>query len=86
MTIWPLLNDRLTGNTQAFKDTDYVNIRDDGYDIYFSLNQNQTKTFEFRFNAAFAGDYLRPAIQCSAMYDDRIQAVLPGGKTVIRQE
>ena len=81
-----IINDRLTGNTQAFKDTDYVNIRDDGYDIYFSLNQNQTKTFEFRFNAAFAGDYLRPAIQCSAMYDDRIQAVLPGGKTVIRQE
>lgn len=81
-----IINDRLTGNTKAFREADYVNIRDDGYNIYFNLNQNQTKTFEFRFNAAFAGDYLRPAIQCSAMYDDRIQAVLPGGRTMIRQE
>lgn len=80
-----IINDRLTGNTQAFKGADYVDIRDDRYYVYFDLAQDHTKTFHFRFNAAFPGDYTRPAIQCSAMYDNSIQAVLPGGKTVIRK-
>lgn len=80
-----IINDRLTGNTGAFKDADYVDIRDDRYYVYFSLGQDLTKIFKFRFNAAFAGEYTRPAIQCSAMYDNNIQAVLPGGKTIIQK-
>lgn len=80
-----IINDRLTGNTNAFREADYADIRDDRYYIYFSLDQNQTKTFRFRFNAAFPGDYIRPAIRCGAMYDNRIEAVLPGGKVLIRQ-
>ncbi|MDR1757098.1 MAG: alpha-2-macroglobulin [Culturomica sp.] len=78
-----IINDRLTGNTQAFTGADHTDIRDDRYYVYFSLEQGQSKTFRFRFNCAFPGTYLRPAIRCSAMYDDYIQAVLPGGKTVI---
>ncbi len=78
-----IINDRLTGNTQAFTGADHTDIRDDRYYVYFNLTQGQSKTFRFRFNSAFPGTYLRPAIQCSAMYDNYIQTVLPGGETVV---
>lgn len=79
-----IINDRLTGNTSAFKEADYADIRDDRYYIYFSLKQNQSKTFKFRFNAAFPGIFTQPAITCNAMYDNSIEAVLPGGKVSIQ--
>lgn len=79
-----IINDRITGNTSAFKEADYVDIRDDRYYVYFSLKQEQTKTFRFRFNAAFPGIFTQPAITCEAMYDHSIEAVLPGGKIEIR--
>lgn len=79
-----IINDRLTGNTSAFREADYADIRDDRYYIYFNLKQNQTKTFRFRFNAAFRGDFMQPAITCSAMYDNAIEAVLPGGEVHIK--
>lgn len=81
-----IINDRLTGNLSAFKEADYVDIRDDRYYVYFNLNQNQTKTFTFRFNAAFAGEYLQPAITCNAMYDHAIEAIWPGRKISIHQK
>lgn len=79
-----IINDRLTGNTNAWPGAEHVDIRDDRYYVYFSLEQNQTKTFKFRFNAAFKGEYMLPAINCSAMYDNSIQAILPGGKVNIQ--
>ncbi len=79
-----IINDRLTGNTSAFKEADYVDIRDDRYYVYFSLKQEQVKTFKFRFNAAFPGIFTQPAVTCEAMYDHSIEAVLPGGKVEIR--
>lgn len=78
-----IINDRLTGNNNAWPGAEYVDIRDDRYYVYFSLDQNQTKTFKFRFNAAFRGKYMLPAIQCTAMYDNDIQAVWPGGEIII---
>lgn len=75
-----IINDRLTGNNNAWQGAEYVDVRDDRFYVYFDLQQNQTKTFKFRCNAAFKGEYLLPAITCSAMYDNSIQAVLPGGK------
>lgn len=77
-----IINERLTGNA-TLPGTEYVDIRDDRFYVYFSLGQNQSKTFKFRCNAAFRGEYMLPAINCSAMYDNSIQAVLPGGKVVI---
>lgn len=73
-----IINERLTGNA-SMPGADNVNIRDDRFYVYFSLDQNQSKTFKFRCNAAFRGEYMIPAIYCSAMYDNGIQAVLPGG-------
>ena len=79
-----IINERLSGNANAYPGAEYADIRDDRFYIYFNLEQNQTKTFRFRCNAAFRGEYQLPAINCSAMYDNSIQALLPGGKISIK--
>lgn len=79
-----IINERLSGNTSAYQGAEHTDIRDDRFYIYFNLEQNQTKTFRFRCNAAFRGEYQLPAINCSAMYDNSIQALLPGGKITIK--
>lgn len=78
-----IINERLTGNA-TMPGAGNTDIRDDRFYVYFSLEQNQAKTFKFRCNAAFRGEYMLPAINCSAMYDNSIQAVWPGGKMIIQ--
>lgn len=78
-----IINQRLTGGN-SWEGAEYVDIRDDRFYVYFSLAQGAAKTFTFRMNAAFRGEYLLPAVQCSAMYDNSIEAVLPGGRITIR--
>lgn len=79
-----IINERLSDNTNAYQGAAHTDIRDDRFYIYFSLEQNQVKTFRFRCNAAFRGEYQLPAINCSAMYDNSIQALWPGGKITIK--
>lgn len=78
-----IINERLTGNI-SMPGADNFDIRDDRFYVYFSLQQGETKTFRFRCNAAFSGEFMLPAIQCSAMYDNSIQAIVPGGKITIQ--
>lgn len=80
------LNERLTTGENPFKGTDNVDIRDDRVYLYFSLQQGNSKTFKLRFNAAYPGTYLLPAITCAAMYDNSITATLPGNKITITRE
>lgn len=80
------LNERLTAGVNPFKGTDNVDIRDDRAYLYFSLKQGQSKTFKLRFNAAYSGTYLLPAITCSAMYDNSITATLPSNMITINRE
>lgn len=79
-----IINERLTGNTSSLAGAENIDIRDDRFYVYFSLEQNQAKTFRFRCNASFRGEYMLPAISCSAMYDNSIRAVWPGGKVIIK--
>ena len=80
------LNERLTTGENPFKGTDNVDIRDDRVYLYFSLEQGHSKTFKLRFNAAYPGTYLLPAITCAAMYDNSITATRPGNKITITRE
>lgn len=80
------LNERLTTGVNPFQGTVNVDIRDDRAYLYFSLTQGQSKTFKLRFNAAYSGTYLLPAITCSAMYDNSITATLPGNTITINRE
>lgn len=80
-----IINERLSGNTNAYPGAEYVDIRDDRFYLYFSLDQGQSKVFKFKFNTAYAGEYLVPAITCSAMYDNNIIAILPGSTAEIKK-
>jgi len=48
---------------------DYLDIRDDRSNYYFSLDGFQTKTFTVRISASFPGKYYFPGTQADAMYD-----------------
>jgi len=80
------LNERLTTGVNPFQGADNVDIRDDRAYLYFSLEQGKSKTFKLRFNAAYSGTYLLPAITCSAMYDNSITATLPGNTITISRD
>jgi len=80
---WEIINTRLF-NTAAFASQssfDYQNIRDDKVLTYFNLSSGNTKTFYVMLNASYKGEYMLPVIKADAMYDNSINAVLPG-KTV----
>lgn len=49
---------------------DYIDIRDDRTQFYFSLSRGESKTFTVLLNASYLGSYYLPGIQCEAMYDD----------------
>lgn len=72
---WEIHNARMSGvnygNSSHF---DYQDIRDDRVYTYFDLNANQTVTYRVQLNAAYAGKYYLPIINCEAMYDTNIAA------------
>jgi uncharacterized protein YfaS (alpha-2-macroglobulin family) len=76
-------NERLINGVDPFPGADHADIRDDRLYLYLSLGQGETKTFKLRFNAAYPGAYLLPAITCAAMYDNTITATLPGATVSI---
>ena len=79
------MNERLTSGADPFAEAEHADVRDDRVYVYFSLEQGQRKTFRLRFNAAYPGRYLLPAVNCSAMYDNSFTATLPGREIEIRR-
>ncbi len=79
---WEIINTRLgdnnySGGSSSFK---YQDIRDDRVMTYFNLSRGSEKTVTFRVNRTYQGNYFRPAIHAYAMYDESIQAMIPGVK------
>ena len=76
---WEIINTRLAGDSSSssFK---YQDFRDDRVMTYFDLSRGQEKTVIFRVNKTYGGTYFRPAIRAYAMYDESIQALVPGVK------
>ncbi|WP_373943386.1 alpha-2-macroglobulin [Polaribacter sejongensis] len=71
---WEIVNTRFTDfGTTTKSEARYTDIRDDGVNFYFDLNQQsnkaETKTFTVLLNAAYLGNYYLPGIQVEAMYD-----------------
>lgn len=60
---------------------DYLDIRDDRSNFYFTLEGFQTKTFTVRISAAFPGKYYFPGTQADAMYDNNY-AVRSAGRWI----
>tara|TARA_B100000809_G_scaffold179903_1_gene177524 strand:- start:9679 stop:15216 length:5538 start_codon:yes stop_codon:yes gene_type:complete len=68
---WEIVNTRFTDFGEA-TDTqcDYTDIRDDRVNFYFSMKQNEVKTFTVRLNASYLGKYYLLGVQAEAMYDN----------------
>ncbi len=80
---WEIFNERMMNqNEQAVTvapDYIYKDIRDDRVLTYFDLGRGTSKTFNVRLQAAYAGKFILPAIQCEAMYDTAAQARTTAG-------
>ena len=63
---------------QALREAEYVDIRDDRIQRYFSLRTGESIFFETRLNAAYLGRYYLPGASIEAMYDARQHARLKG--------
>ena len=80
---WEIHNTRLYGGgeTHMIDEPKYQDIRDDRVNTFFDLRKYESKTFVILLNASYLGEFTMPAIQCEAMYNNEIQARIPG-KTV----
>ena len=75
-----IVNTRFTDYGEATNNSgaDYIDIRDDRANYYFSLRANETKTFKMLLNASYLGKYYLPGLQCEAMYDNDFLARTKG--------
>lgn len=76
---WEIINDRLfdIGGSGSYP-ADYRDIRDDRISSYFQLPRSQSASFTVMLNAAYIGKFYLPAVRCESMYDNKIEAVVPG--------
>jgi uncharacterized protein YfaS (alpha-2-macroglobulin family) len=77
---WEIHNVRmdLVASAQQSSVPTYQDIRDDRVHTFFDLDRNQTKKFVVRLNAAYLGRFFLPGVFAEAMYNDRVNARLPG--------
>ena len=77
---WEIINTRLNDTESALRSSPatYQDIRDDRVLTHFNIRQQETLTYRVWLNASYAGRYFLPAVSVEAMYDNRIQAIVPG--------
>ena len=63
---------------QQLRQAEYVDIRDDRVQRYFSLRSGESIFFETRLNAAYLGRYYLPGASIEAMYDAKQYARVKG--------
>ncbi|MDD3876128.1 MAG: MG2 domain-containing protein [Bacteroidales bacterium] len=85
---WEISNPRLSQgeSTLRLSSYNYMDIRDDRINLYFNLRPNETKVFQFSFNAAYLGRFYLPAVYTETMYDNSINAKIAGKWIEIVQE
>jgi uncharacterized protein YfaS (alpha-2-macroglobulin family) len=68
---WELNNPRVAGFNAPEKNSsfDFQDMRDDRVYTYFGLKVRETRTFSFKFNAAYLGKFYLPAFYCKSMYE-----------------
>ena len=64
--------------SQQRREAEYVDIRDDRVQRYFSLRSGESIFFETRLNAAYLGKYYLPGASIEAMYDATQHSRLKG--------
>ncbi len=74
---WEIHNNRMddNGSVNAAR---YQDIRDDRVYSYYDLAENTSKTFSIQLNATYLGKFYLPTVYSEAMYDNMINARVPG--------
>jgi uncharacterized protein YfaS (alpha-2-macroglobulin family) len=82
---WEIYNERIHSEMDASGNAriTYQDIRDDRVLSYFDLQKAQKISLKIRLQASYIGDYNLPAIQCSAMYDPKVQARTQAGRVKV---
>jgi uncharacterized protein YfaS (alpha-2-macroglobulin family) len=62
----------------------YQDIRDDRVLTYFDLPRGVTKSFAVRLQAAYAGRFVLPAVQCEAMYYPAVRSRTAAGRVEVK--
>jgi uncharacterized protein YfaS (alpha-2-macroglobulin family) len=77
---WEIRNMRLDGVETAWAEDipTYMDIRDDRVYQYFDLRRSTSKSFRVLLNASYLGRYYLPPVYCEAMYDNTVNARIPG--------
>jgi uncharacterized protein YfaS (alpha-2-macroglobulin family) len=78
---WEIGNARMSEAAAALtKGSNYASqdVRDDRVITYFDLAAGETRTFKVLLTAAYRGAFRMPSVQCEAMYDNSINARVPG--------
>jgi len=79
---WEISNSRISGMAAALTEASaftYQDVRDDRVITYFDLPATVSKTFRVLLTATYQGRFRMPSVQCEAMYDNTINARVPGG-------
>ena len=74
---WEIHNTRLFGEGEA-SNARYQDIRDDRVYSYYDLISKSSKTFVIQLNATYLGKFYLPTVYSEAMYDNMINARVPG--------
>ncbi|MEI6456777.1 MAG: MG2 domain-containing protein [bacterium] len=83
---WEITNARMSEAAAALTKAsayNYQDVRDDRVLTYFDLAAGETKVFKILLTAAYQGRFLLPSVQCEAMYDNSINARVPGRWVVV---
>jgi uncharacterized protein YfaS (alpha-2-macroglobulin family) len=78
---WEIFNARLSEYTKTETSAStytYQDVRDDRVYTYFDIAPNSSKTFKIMLNASYLGKFYQPSVYCEAMYDNTINARIPG--------
>ncbi|MFZ4561764.1 MAG: alpha-2-macroglobulin family protein [Bacteroidales bacterium] len=78
---WEIINARSSDMAQAATANSafvYQDVRDDRVYTFFDLNAAQKKSFRVMLMAAYKGKFYLPTTSCEAMYDNTINARVPG--------
>ena len=65
------------------EDYDYMDIRDDRVNWFFSLNPGQAKEFTVQIHPSFAGEFRWPGLVLEAMYNPDYFSRIAGGKVFV---
>ncbi|MFC2111870.1 MG2 domain-containing protein [Bacteroidota bacterium] len=77
---WEIHNSRMDelGSVYTADQPTYQDIRDDRVYTYFDIRRQGSNNYVIQLNAAYLGKYYLPAVYCEAMYDETVNALIPG--------